>query len=98
MFPIKFKMLTIQVETRERKKKFFFCPEIWGDLFAAFDFFRNEEKNKGEEAKGGEFVCKEAGVGQDRDCIAHESLINLCLGCWKLFLGYACKGHEMGAE
>lgn len=53
VLPIKFHTLTIQVKTREGYKKknkfFFFLP---GDIFAAFDFFRNEEKNKGEEAKG----------------------------------------------
>lgn len=40
-------------------------------MFAAFVFFRNEEKTNGEEVKeGGKSVCKEAGVGKDRDCIA----------------------------
>lgn len=70
-------------------------------MFAAFVFFRNEEKNKGKEAELGEFVCKEAGAGQDRDLllyIAHWSLISLCLRCWKLLLGHACKGYEMGPE
>ena len=31
-------------------------------------------------------------------CVAQESLMNLCLGCWKLFLGHACKGLWDGAE
>lgn len=58
-------MLTVQVKTREGSKK-----ESWGVfpgyMFAAFVFFRNEEKNKDEEAKGGKSVPKEAGAGQDR--------------------------------
>lgn len=48
-------------------------------MFAAFVFFRNEEKNKVEEAKGGKSVPKEAGAGQGRGCAAQGSLINLCL-------------------
>lgn len=62
-------MLTVQVKTREGSK-----TESWGVFsgykFAAFVFFRNEEKNKGEEAKRGKSVPEEAGAGQDRGCTA----------------------------
>lgn len=71
-------MLTVQVKTRVGSK-----TEGWGIfpgyMFADFVFFRNEEKNKVEKAKGGKSVPKEAEAGQDRVCAAQGSLINLCL-------------------
>lgn len=62
-------MLTVQVRTREGSKMES-SGVFPGYMFAAFVFFRNEEKNKGEEAKGSKSVPKEAGAGQDRDCTA----------------------------
>lgn len=82
-------------EGKQNKKRIHF---LLRDTFAALVLFRNEEENlrvrRQSKVSGGWSWRRQ----RLRCCIAHKSLINLCLGCWKLFLGHACKGYEMGAE
>lgn len=98
VFAIRFKMPTIQVKTREGNEQTKqICQEIWLLLL-----FSSEIKRKMRVRRQRGRMCVCGGWSWERQrqfcSIAHRSLINLCLGCWKLLLGHACKGCETEAE
>lgn len=75
--------------------------ESWGvfpgNMFTAFVFFRNEEKNNGKEAKGANLCLRSLELGKT-EAVQLREVSSSSVSCWTLLLGHACKGDEMEAE